>query len=117
MTTTLTLPFAAPIAVGSEVVVVALEAAGLFSGWNPAAPLVVDRSTGVVYGAFWVPAEVHAGDLDVEKYAEGRFRRAPDVAPVAHRVASCLVRTQGGDHASIDTVLRLEPLVGAPAYR
>lgn len=117
MTTTLTVPFVAPIAVGSEVVVVALEAAGLFSGWSETSPLLVDRSTGVVYGSFWVPAEIHAGDLDVDKYADGRFRCTPGAAPAAYRVVSCLVRSHGGDHASVGTVLRLDPLASAPAYR
>lgn len=117
MTTTLKVPFLAPIAVGTEIVVVAIEQAGVFSGWSESVPILVDRSTGVVYGYFWVPEEVHAGDLDVDKYAEGRFRRALGVEPAVYRVASCLVRTQGGDHASIGTVLRLEPLAGTPAYR
>ncbi len=117
MTTTLKVPFLAPIAVGTEIVVVAMEEAGIFSGWSACAPILVDRTTGVVYGAFWVPEEIHAGDLDVDKYVEGSYRSAPDVEPAVYRVASCLVRSQGGDHASVGTVLRLEPASGGPAYR
>jgi hypothetical protein len=118
MTTTLTVPFLAPIAVGTEIVVVAIEQAGLFSGWSGAAPLIVDRATGVLYGAHWVPDPIHAGDLDVERHADGRYRRAPGSPPLAFRVMSCLVRARGsGEHVSLDTVLRLEPLAGAAAYR
>ena len=117
MTTTLSLSFLAPIAVGSEILVVAIEQAGLFSGWDESTPLLVDRSTGIVFGSFFLPEQIHAGDLDVELHSGGRFRRTPDVAPVAYRVVSCLVRSRSGDHANLSTVLGLEQLAGIPVYR
>ncbi|NOU27284.1 MAG: hypothetical protein HOO96_05185 [Polyangiaceae bacterium] len=117
MTTTLTVSFLAPVAVGAEIVVVTIEEAGVFSGWNEAAPILVDRSTGIVFGSSSLPEQIHAGDLDVERHSNGRFRRAPDVAPVTYRVASCLIRSRSGDHANLNTVLGLEPLAGTPAYR
>src|SRR5262245_2521767 len=106
----ITVSFVAPIPVGAEALIVWTEESGLLGGWSECDPLVVDRTSGILYGPGWTPTQLHAGDLEIEKYTESH-RRSPDKPPVAARVKSCLVVTRGeGKYNHMSTVLGLDPL-------
>lgn len=111
------LRFLAPIPVGHEVVVQALEQFTLFGGWAASEDaMVLDRTTGIV----WSPWMVSMG-LTQENFHSHHLgahgRRNPNVAPMLGRVVACQVSTKGfGEHNHVVTGLTLAPLESR-AYR
>jgi hypothetical protein len=110
------LPFLAAIPLGHEVVIQYLERPGLFSGWQDADAMVLDRMTGIVWTP-WIETMTLTAENFHAQHLGSNLRRKDGSLAIAGRVVGCQVSTKGnGEHNHIATVLNLAPLE-ASAYR
>lgn len=111
----LELAFLAPVPIGHEVVVRFIERSTLFGGWEETDPMVLDRTTGIVWTGQFAARNITADNFGTPYV--GEQARPRSAAPLVGRVTSCQVISKGiGEHNLLQTVLGVEPL-GGGAYR
>jgi hypothetical protein len=111
----LTLGYAAPIPVGHRVNVVYLEiwVSTLFStqpaSWQrTGSPIVVDLDTSIIYCDGAQARIVIMNPFNIKPNMGHRIAQVTEA-----RVASCMVATSGGEHATITTRLELDSVPSA----
>lgn len=110
----LVLGMIAMVPVGNEVVVQGVEASGIFDSWHTTHPIVLDRTTGIVWSSMLVTSTLHPMNFATEDLGP-ELRRSG--APIVAKVVGCHVRTRGvAQGEMVSTVLTLAP-VDASAYR
>ncbi len=112
MAFSLDLTFIAPVAVGSEVLILPTEAKALLSGtWKPSDYLVLSLTTGILFGPEWMPVDLDPKQPDLEARTSGRYRASRELGQLRARVVRCVVRSRGwGDLNDLNTRLEVEPI-------
>ncbi len=101
------LPFLAPIPIGHDVLVQWTQRPGIFSGWSDAEPIVLDRTTGIVWGDWSVPETLDHAHFAVEQHTQELKQSRP---MTAGRVQSCQVTSSGtgkGNHLYTTLVIEV----------
>ena len=103
-----TLPFLASIPVGHELLIQWVQREGVFSGWEEAEPILLDRTTGIVWCQGGTPEHLDHTRFDIEQHTKDLRRSKPMTSGI---VRSCQVSTRGaGSSNHLWTILVIDPL-------